>query len=178
MALQRLAGAAGSGWLVCRGCGGTIAHGIAQPRRGDNHHCGAYLASGPTLAWASSTTKSTWRRRAGAMRGGTDASLQWRSVRVITDACVMAAMQRRAPRRHKGHVARARAQTRPSSLTQSQDGMPVCVFSPSTSCWREVEISRLRAGDAALNTPHSAPDVHAVEARWWHVVRSDGTAIT
>jgi hypothetical protein len=36
------------------------------------------------------------------MGGGTEASLRWRKIRVITDSCVMAAMIRRAPQRHNG----------------------------------------------------------------------------
>jgi hypothetical protein len=59
----------------------------------------------PTLAWASSKANISWRQRAGAMGGGTDASLRWRRIRVITDSCVMAAMMRREPRRQNGQVA-------------------------------------------------------------------------
>jgi hypothetical protein len=39
------------------------------------------------------------------MGGGTDASLRWRKIRVITDSWVMAAMMRREPRWQNGQVA-------------------------------------------------------------------------
>jgi hypothetical protein len=42
--------------------------------RGKIHRRGAYLASEPTLAWASSNAHISWWRRAGAMGGGTEAS--------------------------------------------------------------------------------------------------------
>src|SRR5882724_12631979 len=65
--------------------------------------------------WASSNANISWRRRAGAMGGGTEASLRWRKIRVITDSWVMAAMMRREPRRQNGQVAISTAKTRPSS---------------------------------------------------------------
>ena len=55
-----------------------MSHGIAQTRRGAIPRRGAHLASGPTLAWASSNTTSSWRRRAGAMGGGTEPLTLWR----------------------------------------------------------------------------------------------------
>ena len=82
--------------------GGTISNGISQARRGEIHRRGAHVAYGPTLAWASSNANISWRQRAGAMGGGTEASLRWRRMRVITDSWVMAAMMRRAPRRQNG----------------------------------------------------------------------------
>ena len=116
-------------------------------RRGEIHRCGVHVAYGPTLAWASSNAKISWRQRAGAMGGGTDASLQWRRIRVITASWVIAAMIRSEPRRHKGrsqgslrphsggrHVAISRSKTRPSSLAQCQYGVPVFVSSPSRPC--------------------------------------------
>jgi hypothetical protein len=67
----------------------------------------------------------------------------------MTDSWVMAAMMRSAPRRHNGRAqgslrphsggrqgAIAKSKTRPSSLAQCQEGVPVCVSSPSTPCWR------------------------------------------
>jgi len=59
---------------------------------------------------------------------------------VITDSWVMAAMIRSAPRRHKGQVAIARSNTRPSSLAQLQRGVPVLASCLSTPCWRGVGV--------------------------------------
>jgi len=58
---------------------------------GEIHRRRAHVAYGPTLAWTSSNTHSSWRRRAGAMGGGTEASLRWRKIRVITDSWVKVA---------------------------------------------------------------------------------------
>jgi hypothetical protein len=69
-----------------------------------------------TTSWAEANAKSSWQQRAGAIGGGTEARLQWRKMRVITDSWVMAAMIRSEPRWHNGHVARARSKTRPKSL--------------------------------------------------------------
>jgi hypothetical protein len=60
-------------------------------RKGEKYRCGAHLAYEPTLAWASSNTNLSWRRQAGAMGGGTEASWRWRRIRVITDSCVKVA---------------------------------------------------------------------------------------
>ena len=40
--------------------------------------------------------------------------------------------------RHKGQVAISSANTRPRSLAQLQEGVPVFASSPSTPCWRGV----------------------------------------
>ena len=55
---------------------GPISNGISQARRGETHRRGAHVAYGPTLMWASANAKISWRQRAGAMGGGTDASLR------------------------------------------------------------------------------------------------------
>ena len=70
--------------------GGRFQTGI-QAQRDEIHRCGAHLAYGPTLAWASSNTNISWRRRAGAMGGGTEASWRWRRMRVMTDSWVKVA---------------------------------------------------------------------------------------
>jgi hypothetical protein len=54
----------------------------------------------------------------------------------MTDSWVIAAIIRSEPHRHKGQVAISSANTRPRSLAQLQEGVPVCASSPSTPCWR------------------------------------------
>src|SRR5262249_31868973 len=56
--------------------GGPISNDIAQERRGEIHRRGAHVPYGPTLTWASANAKSSWRQLAGAMGGGTAASLR------------------------------------------------------------------------------------------------------
>jgi hypothetical protein len=58
----------------------------------------------------------------------------------MTASWVMEAMIRSEPRRQKGHVAISRANTRPRSLAQLQEGVPVFASSPSIPCWRGVGI--------------------------------------
>jgi hypothetical protein len=122
------------GRSVGKSWGGDDCTRHCRARRGERHHYGAHLASGPMLAWASSNAKSSWRQRAGAMGGGTDASLRWRRIRGMTDSWVIAAIILREPRRHNGQVAIARSKTRPSSLAQCQYGVPGLVSSPSIPC--------------------------------------------
>ena len=63
----------------------------------------------------------------------------------MTASWVMATMIRSEPRGQKGHVAISRANTRPRSLAQLQEGGPVCASSPSTPCWRGVGIIASRS---------------------------------
>ena len=114
-----------------------------QPLRGGKHTSpGRTSLTRPrATSWAKATQSNVaWRARAGAMGGGTAASLRGRRIRVITDAWGRAAMRRSAPRRHKGQVAIARSNTRRSSLAQLQRGVPVLASGPSTPCWRGVGV--------------------------------------
>ena len=99
---------------------GRMAHGRAHAHRYTRDLRGAHVADRTTLARAESHTQSSWRQRAGAMGGGTDASWRGRRMRVITASWVMTAMIRSVPRRQNGHVALSRPQTRPSSLAHGQ----------------------------------------------------------
>ena len=60
---------------------------------------------------------------------------------MLTDARGMAVMIRSAPRRHKGHGAISRANTRPRNLAQLQEGVSVFAPSPSTpiQVWQEAQ---------------------------------------
>jgi hypothetical protein len=90
-----------------------------KAKRGERHRCGAYLTYGLTMAWASSKANISWRRRAGATGGGTDASLRWRKIRVITDSWVMAAIMRKEPGTRRPRSAR--------EVVRHRDiGLPVC----------------------------------------------------
>src|SRR5512132_2279139 len=51
-------------------------------------------------------------------------------MRVMTDSWVIAAIIRSEPHRQKGQVAISSANTRPRSLAQLQEGVPVCASSP------------------------------------------------
>ncbi len=64
-----------------------------------------------------------------------DASVRWRTIRLMTDSCVMAAMMRREPRRQNGRsqgslrphsggrqVAISTSKTRPSNLASANKG--------------------------------------------------------
>jgi hypothetical protein len=116
MVFQGFAGTAASQRPVSGKLGGGDFKRHFTARRGKIHRCGAHLAYEPTLAWASSNANISWRIRAGAMGGGTEASLRWRRIRVMTDSWVMAAMMRREPRRQNGQVAISRSKTRLSFL--------------------------------------------------------------
>ena len=59
------------------------------------------------------------------------------------------------PPRGGRHGARARGNTRPRSLGQCQDGVPVFDAAPSTPCWRGVGVIAARACCAALGSRHS-----------------------
>ena len=81
------------------GWGGEIANEMAHTQKGETSLCCTHVAPERTEATQSNLA---WQERAGAMGGGTEASLRCRRMRVITDSWVMAAMIRSAPRRQKG----------------------------------------------------------------------------
>ena len=54
------------------------------------------------MSWGSAHAQSSWRQRAGALGGGTAASVRGRRIRVLTAAWGMGAMIRSEPRRHQG----------------------------------------------------------------------------
>ena len=149
---QRLAARHSAVWTCRLGWGRLKSHRFLGAKGGDDFKRDFTGAKGrktrprrtrrlwATLGWASSNAKSSWRRRAGAIGGGTEAILRWRRMRVITDFWVMAAMMRREPRWQNGRsqgslrppsggrqVAISRSNTRPSSLAQFQYGVPPMV---------------------------------------------------
>src|SRR5262245_54440651 len=94
-------------------------------RRGAIHCCGAPLDYRPTLTWAAAKATSVWRQRAGAMGGGTGASLRGHRIGVMTDSWERAAMRRSEPRRHNGPGAVATSQTGALMLQASPEAPTV-----------------------------------------------------
>ena len=92
-------GATASGRAAGKAGGGDVSNGMTRTQRDETLRC-AHVAPARTEATQSNVS---WRERAGAMGGGTEASLRCRRRRVMTDSWVMAAMIRSAPRRQKGH---------------------------------------------------------------------------
>jgi hypothetical protein len=68
-------------------------------RRGIHEPAGSGTSRRPSRrGQAEDQAKVAWRRRAGAIGGGSTASFRWRRTVLITSPCVMAAMIRSDPR--------------------------------------------------------------------------------